>query len=309
MPKPILAWERALASSKTPSFSVKQKQEIKIVSKTIFPSPDLLLKGNSTNSASTFNNWILSRQDIQWLQSRPSFPLIPLPLKFWKELIYTGFANGSLKQIKGQKRDFIKRMIEPYGLNFTTNGILCLKTSSARITPFPKGLTTTWRNLPLQLFPKFPPGGSIFSKVLWEITWVNFRFNLFRLDSHFQVPGSNEDPHAHPTCFLKVWQVLEDVEDCEQEKLAYIRSFPESDFGITHPDPAVRLIFLGRFTQVECEWGKPLSPTLSKWKKNPELVPCAELEGEVFLYFCQTFVNSFGVLPSVPHHVPTPIPL
>ena len=100
---------------------------------------------------------------------------------------------------------------------------------------------------------------------------------------------------------------MEDVEDCEKEKLAYIRSFPESDFGIIHPDPDVRLIFLGRFAQVECEWGKPLSPTLSKWKKNPELVPCAELEVEVFLYFSQTFVNPFGVLPSVPCHVPTSI--
>ena len=198
-------------------------------------------------------------------------------------------------------------MIEPYGLNFTTNGILCLKAFSVRITPFPKGLTTTWRNLHLQLYPKFPPSGSIFSEVLWEITWVNFRFNFIRLNSLLVVPGSSEDLHAYSTCFLKVWHILEDVEDCEQEKLAYFRSFPMSDFGITHPDPAVRLIFLGRFAQIECEWGEPLCPTLSKWKKNPELVPCAELEAEVFLYFCQTYANCFGVLPSVPHHVPTSI--
>ena len=302
MPKPILAWERALLSSKLPSFSVKQKQEMKIVSKTIFPPPDLLLKGDSTNNPSAFNNWILSRQGIQWLQSRPSFPPTPLPLKFWKELIHTGFANGNPGQIKGQKTVFVKRIIQPYGLDFTPDGVLCLKDSSVRITPFPKSLTTTWRNLPLQLFPNFPPGGSIFSEVLWEITWINFRFDLFRLDSHLLVP---EGPHPYSARFLKVWQVLEDIEDCDQEKLAYIRSFPESDFGITHPDPDVRLIFLGRFAQLECEWGKPLSPTLSKWKKNPELVPCAELEAEVFLYFSQTFVNSFGVLPSVPRHVPT----
>ena len=77
MPKPILAWERVLASSKTPFFSVKQKQEMKIVSKTILPLHDLLLTGNSTNSASAFNNWILSRQGIQWLQSRQSFPPTP----------------------------------------------------------------------------------------------------------------------------------------------------------------------------------------------------------------------------------------
>ena len=160
MPRPILAWERALVSSKLPSFSVKQKQEMKIVFKTIFPPPDLL-KGDSTNNASAFNNWILSRPGIQWLQSRPSFPPTPLPLKFWKELIHTGFANGSPGQIKGQKRDFVKRMIEPYSLDFTTDSILCLKDSSVRITPFPKGLTTTWRNLPLQLFPNFPSGGLI----------------------------------------------------------------------------------------------------------------------------------------------------
>ena len=78
MPRHILAWERALVSSKLPSFSVKQKQEMKIVSKTIFPPPDLLLKGDSTNSTSAFNNWILSRQDIQWLQSRLPFPPTPL---------------------------------------------------------------------------------------------------------------------------------------------------------------------------------------------------------------------------------------
>ena len=198
-------------------------------------------------------------------------------------------------------------MIKPYGLNFTTNGILCPKASSIMITPFPKGLTTTWGNLPLQLYPKFPPGGSIFSEVLWEITWANFRFNFIRFNSLLIVPGSNKDPLAYSTCFLKVWHVLEDVEDCEQEKLAYTKSFPESNFGITHTDPAVRLIFLGRFAQIECEWGEPLSPTLSKWK-NPELVPCAELEAEVFLYFCQTFINCFCVLPSVPCHVSTSIP-
>ena len=135
---------------------------MKIVSKTIFPPPYLLLKGDSTNSTSAFNNWILSRQDIQWLQSRLPFPPTPFPLKFWKELIHTGFTKGSLGQIKGQKRDFVKRMVEPYGPDFTTNSVLCLKASSVRITPFPKSLTTTWRNLPLQLFPKFPPGGSIF---------------------------------------------------------------------------------------------------------------------------------------------------
>ena len=155
----------SLASSKTPFFSVKQKQEMEIVSKTIFPLHDLLLNGNSTNSASAFNNWILSRQGIQWLQSRQSFP--PTPPR--KELIYTCFANGSPKQIKVKKRELVKRMIEPYGLNFTPGGILCLKASLVRITPFLKGLTTTWRNLPLQLFSKFPPGGFIFSKVLWEI--------------------------------------------------------------------------------------------------------------------------------------------
>ena len=93
-------------------------------------------------------------------------------------------------------------MIEPYSLNFTTNGILCLKASSIMITPFPKGLTTTWRNLPLQLYPKFPPGGSIFSKVLWEITWANFRFNFIRFNSLLVVPGSNEDPLAYSTCLL-----------------------------------------------------------------------------------------------------------
>ena len=27
----------------------------------------------------------------------------PLSLMFWKELIYTGFTNGSPEQIKGQK--------------------------------------------------------------------------------------------------------------------------------------------------------------------------------------------------------------
>ena len=82
----------------------------------------------------------------------------PLSLKFWKELIYTGFTNGSPEQIKGQKMEFIKRMIEPYGLDFTTDGFLCIKASSDRITFFTKGLKTTWRNLPLQLYPKFPPG-------------------------------------------------------------------------------------------------------------------------------------------------------
>ena len=196
------------------------------------------------------------------------FLLPPLPLKLWKELIYTCFANDSPKQIKGQKREFVKRMIEPYGLNFTPDGILCLKASLVRITPFLKGLTTTWRNLPLQLFPKFPPGGFIFSKVLWEIAWVNFRFNLFRPNSHFLVPGSDKDPHAYSAYFLKVWQILEDVEDCEQEKLVYIRSFPESDFIIIHLDPAVRLIFLGGFAQIECEWVNLLALLSPNGKKT-----------------------------------------
>ena len=60
-------------------------------------------------------------------------------------------------------------------------------------------------------------------------------------------------------------------------------SGPSQSLILESPD--VRLIFLGRFAQVECEWGKPFSPTLSKWKKNPELVPCADQRLKFFYIF------------------------
>ena len=287
---------------------MKQKQQSKIVSKTILPPAELLLKGDMVKRATCFNNWILSRPGIQWMQSRPSLPPTPLPMKFWRELIFTGFASGLSGQIQGQKRETVQRMIQDYGLDFTVDGVLCVKGNSARITPFPKGEMTTWRNQRVYLNPKAPPSGSITTEILWEMSWINFRFDLFRLDSLMLVPGEKNDENAFSARFLKVWRVLENVEDCEHERLAFVRDFPEADFGITHSDPEVRIIFLHRFAEVVCEWGEALSPTLTKWKRNPSLVSCAELEAGVFEYFCQTFVNFFGVLPSVPRHVPSSIP-
>ena len=55
-----------------------------------------------TKQLACVHNWLLSRPGSQWFQSHW---VIPLPHKFWKELLLTGFTTGQSGQVNGPRMD------------------------------------------------------------------------------------------------------------------------------------------------------------------------------------------------------------
>ena len=295
MPAAIPSWERALSSTRLPR---RGRQDMKAVTSP-FPPADLLLKYDLLKNVRHFNNWMLSRSGIQWLNSRPGYPPLAQTYKVWKELLWTGFATGDPDAIRGKKKEKVEAWIKPLGLSFSEDGILlCGGNPVTAGPPVPR-----WRSQPLQLYPDRLPEGSGVTEVLWELTELNFRCCLYKVDSFYFQIGMNLEKAARRMDQLgRLWG-----DEPRSNHLSYIRPFPDSDFGLSHSDPEERAKFLRRLADLVCDWRRPLTPVLAQWKKYPSSVLMTELEVDVFLYVCQAYADAFDTLPTVPRRVPVVI--
>ena len=120
MPAAIPTWERALSVMRLP---LRAQREMKAVM-TPFPPADLLVKYDLAKNVCRFNNWMLSRSGIQWLNSHPSYAPLAQTYKLWKELLWTGFATGDPDAIRGKRRAKVEGWLKPLGLSFSKDGVL-----------------------------------------------------------------------------------------------------------------------------------------------------------------------------------------
>ena len=267
---------------------------------TPFPPADLLVKYDLAKNVRHFNNWMLSRSGIQWLNSRPGYPPLAQTYKLWKELLWTGFTTGDPDTIRGKRRAKVEGWLKPLGLSFSKDSVLLC--GGYPVTP--SLLVPRWRSEPLQLHADKLPEGSVVTEVLWELTELNFHNCLYELDCHYFPIGMDLEKAARRFDQLgRLWG-----DEPSSNQLSYVRPFPTSDFGLSHSDPDVRAKYLGRLAHLACDWRRPLTPLLAKWKKDPSSVLMTELEVDVFQYVCQAYADAFDALPSVPRRVPVVVP-
>lgn len=304
MPLPIHEWEQALADTQLVSLTSGEKQARKIVQLFFFPPPDLIINADMNLRIKNVHVWLGSRPGIQWFLSKHP---APLPRRFWKELLTTGFALGSpTPEINGNRKQRLLITLKDFDLDFTDDGILCLKDSAGDKVPFRESPGCSWRDFFIQKENKGVfPGGSLFPEVMWEITWVNFRIDVLRLDSAVYRHPKEGDALTLDARYHRIYEIFFDTPYHGRQSWAYVNPFPSADFGLIDPDLSVRKTYLERFAAVQCEWSYPIGNTLARWKNNRSSVSPAELEMAVYRHFCQCFADHFCALPTVPRGVPT----
>lgn len=307
MPNPISEWELALTNTKVPTRSIKEKQHAHDVKLTLFPPPDLILDSEPTKRRNYIYTWLGSRKGLKWVQSQnPN----PLPYKFWKELLATGFAlGGDAPVINGTRKQKLQRTLQHHNLDFTDGGALCLKDSRYHVSPLSGVTGVTWlgHHIPEHQQTRLP-GGSLVAEMLWEITWLNFRGDVMRLDQvayRNSTPQGRRDVNDLEARYQMLYSIFHDWEYTGKQDWAYISPFPQADFGLIHQDINVRAKFIRRFATVQSQWSYPTSDTIARWINQPDSVSTAQLEAAVYLQFCQCFADHFYMLPCVPRHVPS----
>jgi hypothetical protein len=149
---------------------------------------------------------------------------------------------------------------------------------------------------PSNHFPTVPVDEA--QKILWELTELNFRFELLALDKHASGSSTHRDENERQAMVLKCFDVASLV-------AADVR---QANSGLQAHDWQERLPFLLALRALMRDWGglKPtplLLPDLASHNMYTE-VDVQQLEEHVARFYTQTFYRSFGRAATVPTRLP-----
>ncbi|KAF8218572.1 hypothetical protein L208DRAFT_1349985, partial [Tricholoma matsutake] len=135
-------------------------------------------------------------------------------------------------------------------------------------------------------------------KVLWELTQLNFRFELLALDRHASASPSRQDEHERQAMVLKCFNVPSLIAVDVQR----------ANSGLQAHDWQERLPFLLALRALMRDWDglKPtplLLPDLASLDMYTE-ANVQQLEIHIARFYTQTFYSLFGCAAVIPTRLP-----
>jgi hypothetical protein len=88
----------------------------------------------------------------------------------------------------------------------------------------------------------------------------------------------------------------------EAELAQWANPFPERNEGLMATDCRDRVPYVEALRVLLSAW--PGAPSLSALPPNASLDDTRSLEKQLATYYCQTFFDSYGRPPILPHHIP-----
>lgn len=271
MPLAIPSWQNALKAVNTDP-SLVDPQRNYCDGKYIFPEPGIFAGvTNEVRLARYFFSWHHAKAICLYRVFNTAEPATPLSGQDWRDLLI-GNLNGSLK---GERNREAQRKIREIFAN-------CLAELSLNFETFTPTDTT-------------PPPIVEFEaqKVLWELSELNFRFELMALDKRASTIASNDEAKDRREMIAKCFPdgtLIPRLQDATQ--------------GLESLDWQERLPILLRLRALMRDWkgNKPTplllpdAEALDLYKEQDVLI----LEDAVARFYTQSFFNCFGRAAIIP---------
>lgn len=247
--------------------------------KYLFPEPGIFAgSSNEVRRSRYFATWASTRDVCIYRAFSASSNAIPLSGQEWRDFL-VGNLNGTFKGSKNQEsqrkfRELFANSLDELDINFDTL--------------FPN--TTA---------PPPPITASDAQKVLWELSELNFRFELQALDRRASASTSDEDVHERQemvnSCFPAAPSII-------------VAEVKHATQGLGSPDWRERLPILLRLRALMRDWrGMKPTPLLLPDLDNLDMYKLEDvriLEDAVARFYTQSFYNFFGRAAVIPTTLP-----
>ncbi|KAF9231393.1 hypothetical protein BU15DRAFT_82460 [Melanogaster broomeanus] len=253
-----------------------------------FPPPGLFMTTKSLErKARYFSSWLtvrsawINRVYVQiWLGDIPT-------TQMWHD-----FLNGlpstsqgiskttrSAKEVQTVKELFGEEFIDLHSYNIKAEELAAV----------------TWRDTVLDLRDFNSVKTETQQKIIYDLYDHSFRFELLMLDLYLCANAWVEDADSR---LVRITAIF----NGEVELAQWANPFPERNEGLMATNYRDRVPCIEAFRVLLSAW--PSAPSFSPLSPNPSLDNTHTLEKQLAAYYCQTFFDSYGRPPILPHHIP-----
>lgn len=287
LPPAIPSWRTALENYDPLTARFRYNELVPSDLGYVFPEPALFLSMQSPDRQKAFfSTWLKYRSAFIYRVSSGSFDVQPMPNKVWRTVLSGDFTakarelNGApptrSRKLKETADDFLQGCLNAEGVTVDVpddNGVLPAKWNGKDFSEL---------------------GNQEYEQILWELSELNFRFELMALDSR-----ATTEPEHSPRQEL--------ISDC----------FPRSKVGesllvvdlacVNHGLAALswtaRSVYVLALQKVMSSWRGDLPPIIKKVKYAWTIEEGAELEQTITKLYCATFYEYFRRAPIVPRRL------
>lgn len=273
MPPAIASWQNTLkAVNSDPSMLDSSRRWSPHDGKYLFPEPGIFAgAGNDARRARYFSTWEHARDICLFRVSGASSPPIPLSPQDWRNFLIgnlVGTFKGKTNQVAQEKlRKIFANCLDELSMDFETF-------------------------TPTNIDPP-PVAEAEAQKVLWELSELNFRFELLALDKRAVKIVSDEEAQDRQDLIAKCFPGSE-----------FIPKLRDATQGLASSDWKERLPILLRLRALMRDWrgNKPTPlllpdlPAVSLYKEQDVQI----LEDAVARFYAQQFFCHFGRAAVIP---------
>ncbi|TFK60152.1 hypothetical protein BDN72DRAFT_905222 [Pluteus cervinus] len=137
------------------------------------------------------------------------------------------------------------------------------------------------------------PSDDVARGMLWEMAEYNFRCDILSLHHRIRRPDVPDTIGDERLAAALSTPGMSGIFDFDRTTAA-------SGLGLASPVPQTRLLVLRPLRQLMQCWQGDRPPIINVNDSSTSRAYVAELESAITTYFCQTFFNNFGRVPSIP---------
>ena len=281
-PPAIASWKNALEEHDSATAHFVYEPDPNDVGYT-FPEPAMFVRAQSSLRRDMyFEAWLKYRSAFVYRVSSNNFEARPIPTSVWRDVLIVERSSNlppaegsqeSKQTFSGQQHRRAREIFDE-----------CVKSDGVQFAGFDRG-RMVWNNREVETVTD-----AIREEVLWELSELNFRFELLALDSRASTAKGNRQALV-ADCFP----------GCTSGSLL-VADLATANHGLADVDWEKRSIYLHALKRVMLSW--PNSPSIIqvekfRWKDKD----IDELERRICCFYVDSFYNHFRRAPIIPRRL------
>ncbi|TFK65362.1 hypothetical protein BDN72DRAFT_860683 [Pluteus cervinus] len=264
----------------------------------VFPEPaGIVSAANVERQREMLKGWLACRTAVIFSVTSNASNAAPVPAAMWKKLISLEFQHSKADNTRSAKLEQQASKL----LQSCLNNINASSTQQSRLRLKSSSLTSTWRGIAFENLTD-----QHLEEVLWELSELNFRFELIALDA--RASGTS----AHSTSIIPGRQAA--VEACfpiDRYGSLFTVEINQANRGLGSFEWRERGKYVVALRDLMKDWtgSKPSSFDLTAQKNRLDEKEVQRLKADVTAFYTTTFFQHFRHATIIPRRLGHDIPL
>ena len=233
-----------------------------------------------------FLTWLKYRSAFIYRVSSKDFAATPMPTAIWRDVLTYESSYSRMGEKSHQKSHTKSSQLHAHAHDFLQN---CIETEEVTLIGLEKGVPK-WKGSVVETL-----SDAECEEILWELSELNFRFELLALDSRATATTNSTMPDRQAlisACFP----------GCNSSSLL-VADLGTANHGLADINSEERALYLHALKKLMMEWRGEVPSIIKaekfKWKEKE----MDDLESAITKFYVQSFYNHFRRAPIVPRRL------